>query len=150
MNYNELLQDNGDLPKIRITGTEKQLKSTGGRRVIIAPALEYEGLMRKVPEGSLITSEILREILAHEYRADYTCPVTTRKFVVLVAMAAVERQDGSVPYWRTLKGNGELNKKFPGGIDEQVRLLEGEGHKVNKVLDKYYVEDYKDKLLKWL
>jgi hypothetical protein len=34
------------------------------------------------------------------------------------------------PYWRTLKGKGELNEKYPGGLAEQARRLEAEGHEI--------------------
>jgi alkylated DNA nucleotide flippase Atl1 len=34
------------------------------------------------------------------------------------------------PYWRTLKGTGELNPKYPGGLAEQKRRLRAEGHEI--------------------
>ena len=34
------------------------------------------------------------------------------------------------PYWRTLKKAGELNKKYPEGIDGQKFQLEMEGHTI--------------------
>lgn len=36
------------------------------------------------------------------------------------------------PYWRTLKGKGELNVKYPGGLDGQARKLKAEGHEIEK------------------
>ncbi len=41
-----------------------------------------------------------------------------------------QRDDDKTPYWRTLKANGELNAKYPGGIEVQKELLEKEGHTV--------------------
>lgn len=35
-----------------------------------------------------------------------------------------------IPWWRTLKSNGELNEKYPGGVENQKKLLEKEGHKI--------------------
>jgi alkylated DNA nucleotide flippase Atl1 len=32
------------------------------------------------------------------------------------------------PYWRTLKSKGELNEKYPGGIEAQAIRLRAEGH----------------------
>jgi len=32
--------------------------------------------------------------------------------------------------WRTLKAGGELNPKYPGGVEGQRARLESEGHKV--------------------
>jgi len=34
------------------------------------------------------------------------------------------------PYWRTLKVKGELNEKYPGGVAEQAKKLEAEGHAI--------------------
>ena len=34
------------------------------------------------------------------------------------------------PYWRTLKANGELNEKYPNGIEAQKEKLEAEGHTI--------------------
>jgi hypothetical protein len=38
------------------------------------------------------------------------------------------------PYWRTLKGKGELNEKYPGGVTAQAKKLRAEGHELE--LDK--------------
>ncbi len=35
-----------------------------------------------------------------------------------------------MPYWRTLKSNGELNLKFPNAPKEQIVLLENEGFEI--------------------
>lgn len=35
-----------------------------------------------------------------------------------------------MPYWRTIKANGEINPKFPREIKKQRELLEAEGHRV--------------------
>ncbi len=34
------------------------------------------------------------------------------------------------PYWRTLKGKGELNDKYPGGLAAQAEKLKAEGHEI--------------------
>jgi alkylated DNA nucleotide flippase Atl1 len=49
------------------------------------------------------------------------------------------------PYWRTLKKDGELNEKYPGGIDAQKLQLEMEGHAIIQKGKRYFVKDYKDK-----
>ena len=38
------------------------------------------------------------------------------------------------PYWRTMKGKGELNEKYSGGVAEQAKKLKAEGHEIE--LDK--------------
>jgi len=54
----------------------------------------------------------------------------------MAARAAEEdREEGSkviTPYWRTLKGKGELNEKYPGGVDAQAQKLKAEGHDIEK------------------
>lgn len=52
-------------------------------------------------------------------------------------------------YWRTLKANGELNLKYPGGIEAQKEILEKEGYIVirkGRTNIKYYVKDYEKAL----
>ena len=43
---------------------------------------------------------------------------------------AVEGKQDITPYWRTLKSTGELNEKFPGGVEAQAALLTEEGHTI--------------------
>ena len=48
-----------------------------------------------------------------------------------------------------LKANGELNAKYPGGIEAQKEMLEKEGHIViqkGRTNIKYYVKDYEKAL----
>jgi len=57
-------------------------------------------------------------------------------FIAIAARAAGEdeeegRQD-ITPYWRTLKGKGELNEKYPGGVEAQAKKLKAEGHVIEK------------------
>ena len=55
-------------------------------------------------------------------------------FVAFAARAAAEdAAEGRVditPYWRTLKGKGELNEKYPGGVEAQAERLKAEGHEI--------------------
>ena len=77
--------------------------------------------------------------------ADFTDPITAGIFCSIAAWASFQRSDDKTPYWRTLKANGELNPKYPGGVEEQKKLLETEGHTVIKkgrTNIRYYVKDY--------
>ena len=95
-----------------------------------------------------IATEI-REFLAKKHGADFTCPLTAGIFISLAAQASEEREDNKIPFWRTLKKDGELNPKYPGGVEYQKEMLEYEGHsfitKGRKNI-RYFVEDYEDKL----
>jgi hypothetical protein len=50
----------------------------------------------------------------------------------MAARAAEEDLAGGnkdiTPYWRTMKGKGELNEKYPGGVEAQAKKLKAEGH----------------------
>lgn len=77
--------------------------------------------------------------------ADFTEPITAGIFVSITAWASYQRTEDETPYWRTLKANGELNAKYPGGIENQKEKLEAEGHTIiqkGRTNIKYYVKDY--------
>ncbi|OGL40729.1 MAG: hypothetical protein A3C43_10595 [Candidatus Schekmanbacteria bacterium RIFCSPHIGHO2_02_FULL_38_11] len=52
------------------------------------------------------------------------------------------------PYWRTLKSDGVINEKYPGGVEGQKKLLEKEGHKVDQKGKKSVVVDFEKSLVK--
>ena len=101
--------------------------------------------MKKVPKQGLITLNKICQKLAKKHKTKYCCTLTTGIFVMIVAKAA-EETNSDVPYWRTIKNNGQLNEKYPGGVERQKKLLEKEGHTAIKKGKKYYVKDYQDKL----
>ncbi len=43
---------------------------------------------------------------------------------------ATEGKRDITPYWRTLKSKGELNEKYPGGVEAQAAHLKEEGHTI--------------------
>jgi hypothetical protein len=43
---------------------------------------------------------------------------------------ASEGKTGITPYWRTIKSKGELNEKYPGGLEAQSVRLKAEGHSI--------------------
>lgn len=130
--WQEKLCDCKDLPRLIEFGkTPKNWPQ--GLYVIPAP-LEVDQIMKQVPEGKLITINQIREILAKNHKADYACPITTGIFAWISAHAAEEQAEQGktyiTPYWRTLKTDGILNEKYPGGIEGQKQKLEKEGHKI--------------------
>lgn len=57
--------------------------------------------------------------------------------------------EDEMPYWRTLKANGELNAKYPNGAEAQKEKLEAEGHIIiqkGRKNIRYYVKDYEKSL----
>ena len=61
-------------------------------------------------------------------------------------MAAEDITD-ITPYWRTLKSKGELNEKFPGGVEAQATRLEAEGHTIDRRRKTPRVADYEKALV---
>ena len=92
------------------------------------------GVMKNVPEGKLMTINQIREFLAKRHGASIGCPITTGIFCNIAARAAEEDasegKEEITPYWRTLKSKGELNEKYPGGVDAQAARLQAEGHTI--------------------
>lgn len=127
-------------------------KRWGTGTVVIPAPIEVDEIMRRVPEGKLTTINEIRAALAKKHKATIGCPITTGIFAWVAAGAAEEhRQKGEkniTPYWRTLKTGGEINEKYPGGVEEQTKLLEKEGHEVVQKGKKYVVVDYERSLAK--
>ena len=63
---------------------------------------------------------------------------------------ASEGKRDITPYWRTLKSKGELNEKYPGGVEVQAKRLKSEGHEIemNKAGKPKRVKDWESKLVK--
>jgi alkylated DNA nucleotide flippase Atl1 len=114
--------------------------------MLVAAPLEYDEVMKKIPFGKVITSDEIRSYLAKKHGAHYTCQLTAGLFINMAAWASKERKTDPTPYWRTLKRDGDLNEKYPGGIDNQKMLLEMEGHIIIQKGKRYFVKDYKEKL----
>ncbi len=143
--WREKLLDSRDLPKVVRLQESAQKHLKAGTMAIPSP-MEVNDVMAKVPTGSLITIADIRKMVARKHGADIGCPLTCGIFSWIAAHASVEATtDGSatMPYWRTLKTNGELNPKYPGGIEEQKKRLESEGFSVIPKAKGYVVDNYK-------
>lgn len=144
--FNEHLHDSRDMPKISEITDPREISRYGGTKLLIAPPLAYDEIMKKVPKGKVVTSDSIRSYLARKYGADTTCPLTAGIFINIVAKASVGRGTDETPYWRTLKKGGELNERYPEGIDGQRVRLETEGHTVVQRGKRYFVKDHQDRL----
>lgn len=147
--FNAMLKDSKDMPKIQILTDEKSIKKYGGDRMYFAPPIAYDEVMRTVPFGKLLTVGLIREYFAKQNGADFTEPITAGIFVSIAAWASEQRTENKTPYWRTLKANGELNPKYPGGAEAQKEMLEKEGHTVvqkGRTNIRYCVQNYEQAL----
>lgn len=114
-----------------------------------APPIDYDTVMKRVPCGKVLTVGKIREYFAKQSGADFTEPITAGIFVSIAAWASYQRSEDETPYWRTLKSDGELNSKYPGGIEVQKEKLEAEGHTViqrGRKNIRYYVKNYEKAL----
>jgi alkylated DNA nucleotide flippase Atl1 len=123
-----------------------------GDDIVMANPSEVEAIMKKIPRGKLITIYQICQKLARQYKVAACCSLTTGIFIMTAANAAEEmKKEGKkndAPYWRTLKADGYLNEKYPGGANAQKKLLEEEGHKVVRKGQKYRIPDYEKHLAK--
>lgn len=128
--WREKLGDNKDLPKTFVVPAPK----------------EVDEAMRQVPRGRITTIKDLRACLARKHGTTTACPMVTGIFAWIAAHAAdeaaAEGESNTTPYWRTLKAEGEINAKYPGGIPRQKKLLEAEGHKIVRKGKGYFVANH--------
>jgi len=131
--WQEKLADDKDLPKV-VEINDKMSKRWGTGTVVIPAPREVDEIMEKVPKGKLITVNQIRETVARKHGATIGCPLTTGMFANIAARAAeeaaAEGKKDITPYWRTLKSGGELNEKYPGGVEAQAARLREEGHAI--------------------
>ena len=121
-----------------------------GDDVVLVNPSEIVAVMQQIPKGKLITLVEICNALAKKHRVKGCCSLTTGIFIMTAANAAEEtkqqRTSLKIQYWRTLKADGYLNDKYPGGAGAQKKLLEAEGFTIVKKGKKYLVKDY-DKYL---
>ena len=147
--FNAMLHDSKDMPKFQTITDPKSIEKYGGNKMYFAPPIDYDKIMKQIPHGKVITVGKIREYFAKLNGADFTEPITAGIFVSIEAWASNQRYEDETPYWRTLKANGELNAKYPGGVEAQKEKLEAEGHIIiqkGRKNIRYYVQDYENAL----
>ncbi len=151
--WREKLADNKGLPRVaKVTG--KMSRRWGEGMMVIPAPVEVDALMKQVPKGRVVTINELRAALATKHEVDFACPITTGIFSWIAAHAAQEAASAGVkritPYWRTLKSSGEINSKYPGGVEELARKLRAEGHRILQKGRHWLVADYEKRLFNGL
>ena len=143
--WREKLADDKDLPKVG-EATGKNSQHWGAGRFVIPAPREVDALMKQVPRGHVVTINELRTALAKKHGTDFACPLTTGIFSWIAAHAAAEAEAEGVkritPFWRTLKTGGEINPKYPGGVEQISKRLRSEGHKIVSKGKRFLVADY--------
>ena len=147
--FNAMLHQRRDMPRVQVVTDPRTIAKYGGCRMLLVPPPAYDAVMRTIPFGKVTTVGEIRAHLARRHQADFTDPMTAGIFISIAAWASFQRPERDTPYWRTLKAGGELNEKYPGGIQAQRALLEAEGHTVvsrGRTRPRWYVRDYEQAL----
>lgn len=155
----EKLADKPNFPKVLqleqrfpcYNAVHKMGAEVGDDIVLVNPS-EVVELMKKVPPGKLATIVEICNRLAQQHGVKGCCTLTTGIFIMTAANAVEEERRAhrelAIPYWRTLKADGMLNEKFPGGVEAHKVLLENEGFNVVQKGKKFFVENYQAYLVK--
>jgi len=150
----EKMADKKNMPKILklqkdfpCYGPVAKMGAKAGDNVVLVNPKEVEKIMMKVPRGKLTTIHEICKKLAKNYKVQGCCTLTTGIFIMTAANAAKETGNKN-PYWRTLKADGFLNEKYPGGQETHKKLLEKEGYKIIKRGKKYQVANFDKYLIK--
>ncbi|MDR3319266.1 MAG: methylated DNA-protein cysteine methyltransferase, partial [Clostridiales bacterium] len=72
-------------------------QSNMGTKAVV-PAYLYDEVIRKIPEGKVVTTEAIRMFFAAKHHAMVTCPLTTGNAILLIANATEERGKDPSPY----------------------------------------------------
>jgi hypothetical protein len=157
--WQEKLKDKHSFPKVLRLEKEfpcyKAVHKMGaevGNEIVLVNPSEVVAIMKQVPKGKLITIVEICKQIARNYDVKACCSLTTGIFIMTAANAVEEASKESkslgIPYWRTLKADGFLNEKYPGGQEAHKRLLEGENFRVIARGRQYQVVDYEEYLMK--
>lgn len=140
--WTEKLNDAKDLPRVIKLNAEAQ-KRWGGKTMVIPAPIEVDGIMKTAKKGEILTINDIRKQLSIKHKVETACPITTGIFAWIASHSAEEERKAGkkkiTPYWRTIKSDGQLNEKYPGGIAAQKRALQAEGHEIVKKGTKYKV-----------
>jgi hypothetical protein len=157
--WQEKLADKKDLPKFLklekrfpcFNAVHKMGAEVGDDIVLVNPS-EVTECMKKVPLGKLVTIVEICKSIAKKHQVKGCCSLTSGISIMTAANAVEESRkengDLDIPYWRTLKADGYLNDKSPGGVQSHKRLLENEGFRVINKGKTFYVENYQDYLIR--
>jgi hypothetical protein len=147
--WREKLADDKRLPKVCEARAGRGIRSGEGSMVIAAPC-GVDALMKQVPKGRVTNINELRGAPARRRRLDSACPITTGIFSWIAAHATAEDEAKGkkriTPFWSSLKLEGEINSKYPGGAWLIARPLRAEGHKIVSKGKQLLVADYERKL----
>jgi hypothetical protein len=90
---------------------------TGSRMLIASPEL-FDKILRELPKGTTVSIAEIRDTLAADHSADFTCPLSSGIFLRVAAEAAWEsiqngaRPEDVTPFWRAIDPESTLARKL--------------------------------------
>ena len=120
-NFNAMLHDSKDMPKIQIITDRKSIEKYGGNKMYFAPPLDYDRVMKRVPYGRVTTVGEIREYFAKQSGADFTEPITAGIFVSIAAWASRSALRGRNAVLEDTEGERGAQRKISG----RNRVAEG-------------------------
>lgn len=153
--WQEKMMDKKNLPKIIklqkgfpcFNAVHKMGAEVGDDIVLVNPS-EIKEIMAKVPKGKVVTLTGICQTIAAKHKVKACCSLTTGIFIMTIANAVEEmKQQGGkteIPYWRTIKADGTLNEKYPGGAISHKEMLEREGFRIIQKGKIYIVDNYQE------
>ena len=130
--FNAMLHDKKDMPKIQIITDQKSIEKYGGSKMYFAPPIDYDKVMKKIPYGKTITY------------GDIASNIAKKKKIKQMSSQAVGGAVGRnpiciiIPCHRVMGANNKLTG-FGGGLNNKINLLKKEGYNFQK-LHQYSLE----------
>ena len=122
---------------------DKRVKFFGGTGKMLLPGIAtVEKILKDIPTGRIVTTNIICRALSKEFGVRGTCPVTTKKAIIALA----KDSERKAPYWRVINQNGGLISQFPGGIEVQATLLTEDGFELEPNERTKRVKNFKESL----
>lgn len=123
---------------------ENRVRFFGGTGHMLLPCpATVAAIILQVPPAKLITTDLLRQKLAKQFKVEGVCPVTTRNALRAIA----HDSDSKIAYWRVINQTGDLIPMFPGGVEGHAAQLRKEGFTITTRGKTPRVEQFRKSLI---
>jgi len=104
-----------------------------GSKMLIPTPIIIDDYVKKVPNGMFVNTKTLRQKLALEKKAEFTCPLVTGISLRIISEAAYEeyqihkKLNHITPFWRVVHPESKLAKKLTFEIEFLIQNQFEEG-----------------------